>query len=159
MVIALALSFALVFQLERDAYVQAIARFSLLTATSPISEMKAKNIDTIKTLIFIAPSDGNYLGHAWLDVLRCISQLELAQLLSSNPLAAGRSGNNPRLMPAAASLQATGMGFMNLNIGAWTNFTKGSGNDDHAGFVLPDNLDRMFSPSLTRGETIAWLWW
>lgn len=40
--------------LERDAYVQALARFTLLTANSPITEMKAKNIDTIKTLIMVS---------------------------------------------------------------------------------------------------------
>ena len=58
------------FQLERDAYVQALARFTLLTATSPITEMKAKNIDTIKTLISVAHTDGNYLGKSWLEVGR-----------------------------------------------------------------------------------------
>lgn len=56
------------FQLERDAYVQALARFTLLTAASPITEMKTKNIDTIKTLISVAHTDGNYLGKSWLEV-------------------------------------------------------------------------------------------
>ncbi|XP_035208978.1 brefeldin A-inhibited guanine nucleotide-exchange protein 1-like isoform X2 [Stegodyphus dumicola] len=69
--------------LERDAYVQALARFTLLTANSPITEMKAKNIDTIKILITIAHTDGNYLGKSWLEILRCISQLELAQLIGT----------------------------------------------------------------------------
>lgn len=69
--------------LERDAYVQALARFTLLTANSPITEMKAKNIDTIKTLIMVAHTDGNYLGNSWLDIVKCISQLELAQLIGT----------------------------------------------------------------------------
>ncbi|ELU08063.1 hypothetical protein CAPTEDRAFT_213398 [Capitella teleta] len=64
-------------ELERDAYVQALSRFTLLTATSPITEMKAKNIDTIKTLISVAHTDGNYLGKSWLEILKCISQLDL----------------------------------------------------------------------------------
>ncbi|CAD5111922.1 DgyrCDS1182 [Dimorphilus gyrociliatus] len=68
---------------ERDAYVQALARFTLLTATSPITEMKTKNIDTIKTLISVAHTDGNYLGRSWLEILKCISQLELAQLIGT----------------------------------------------------------------------------
>lgn len=55
-------------QLERDAYVQALARFTLLTATSGIAEMKQKNIDTIKTLITVAHTDGNYLGNSWHEV-------------------------------------------------------------------------------------------
>ena len=54
--------------LERDAYVQALARFTSLTATAPLSEMKAKNVDTIRTLISVAQTDGNYLDHAWLEV-------------------------------------------------------------------------------------------
>lgn len=58
----------LLFQLERDAYVQALARFSLLTASSSITEMKQKNIDTIKTLITVAHTDGNYLGNSWHEV-------------------------------------------------------------------------------------------
>lgn len=69
--------------LERDAYVQALARFTLLTATTPLTEMKAKNVDTIKTLIEVAHTDGNYLGGSWLDIVRCISQLELAQLIGT----------------------------------------------------------------------------
>ncbi|CAB3369386.1 Hypothetical predicted protein [Cloeon dipterum] len=71
-------------ELERDAYVQALARFTLLTANSPITEMKSKNIDTIKTLITVAHTDGNYLGSSWLDIIKCISQLELAQLVGTS---------------------------------------------------------------------------
>ncbi|MBN3281274.1 BIG1 protein, partial [Polyodon spathula] len=70
-------------QLERDAYVQALARFTLLTASSGITEMKQKNIDTIKTLITVAHTDGNYLGTSWHEILKCISQLELAQLIGT----------------------------------------------------------------------------
>uniref|UniRef100_UPI00358E014C brefeldin A-inhibited guanine nucleotide-exchange protein 1-like n=1 Tax=Myxine glutinosa TaxID=7769 RepID=UPI00358E014C len=70
-------------QLERDAYVQALARFTLLTANTGITEMKQKNIDTIKTLITVAHTDGNYLGHSWQEILKCISQLELAQLIGT----------------------------------------------------------------------------
>ena len=43
-------------------YQQALARFTLLTANSSVTEMKSKNIDTIKTLISVAHTDGNYLG-------------------------------------------------------------------------------------------------
>uniref|UniRef100_A0A3P8WB46 ARF guanine nucleotide exchange factor 1 n=1 Tax=Cynoglossus semilaevis TaxID=244447 RepID=A0A3P8WB46_CYNSE len=70
-------------QLERDAYVQALARFTLLTASSGIAEMKQKNIDTIKTLITVAHTDGNYLGNSWHEIMKCISQLELAQLIGT----------------------------------------------------------------------------
>lgn len=46
-------------QLERDAYVQALARFTLLTASNcQLVEMKSKNINTIKTLITVAQTEG-----------------------------------------------------------------------------------------------------
>ncbi|KAI1902301.1 hypothetical protein AGOR_G00043320 [Albula goreensis] len=79
-------------QLERDAYVQALARFTLLTASSGIAEMKQKNIDTIKTLITVAHTDGNYLGNSWHEILKCISQLELAQLIGTGVKACYISG-------------------------------------------------------------------
>uniref|UniRef100_A0A1W7RAW6 Brefeldin A-inhibited guanine nucleotide-exchange protein 1 n=1 Tax=Hadrurus spadix TaxID=141984 RepID=A0A1W7RAW6_9SCOR len=88
--------------LERDAYVQALARFTLLTANSPITEMKAKNIDTIKTLITVAHTDGNYLGKSWLEILRCISQLELAQLIGT--------GVKPRYLNSGQSTNTDGGG-------------------------------------------------
>lgn len=80
-------------QSERDAFVQALARFTLLTTTTSTSQQqssknteirKGKNLNTIKTLIMVAHSEGNYLGSSWLDILRCLSQLEYAQLLSAN---------------------------------------------------------------------------
>uniref|UniRef100_A0A674NWK5 ARF guanine nucleotide exchange factor 1 n=1 Tax=Takifugu rubripes TaxID=31033 RepID=A0A674NWK5_TAKRU len=78
--------------LERDAYVQALARFTLLTASSGITEMKQKNIDTIKTLITVAHTDGNYLGNSWHEIMKCISQLELAQLIGTGVKARYISG-------------------------------------------------------------------
>lgn len=70
---------------ERDAFVQALSRFTLLTTSQTKSnDIRGKNIDTIKTLIMVAHSEGNYLGVSWLDILRCISQLEYAQLLGAN---------------------------------------------------------------------------
>ena len=59
-------------QLERDSFVQALSRFTLLTATAGLHEIKTKNIDTIKTLITVAQTDGNYLGRAWHEVILII---------------------------------------------------------------------------------------
>lgn len=100
--------------LERDAFIQALARFTLLTANSPITEIKSKNIDTIKTLITVAHTDGNYLGHSWLDILKCISQLELAQLIGT--------GVRPQFITGAPASPGGGGGnssvnaVMNLNL-------------------------------------------
>lgn len=84
-------------QLERDAYIQALCQFSMLMANAVITEMKAKNIDTIKTLITVAYTDGNYLARSWLEVLQCISHLELLQLIGTGikPRYVSGSGNTP----------------------------------------------------------------
>lgn len=63
------------FQLERDSFVQALSRFTLLTATAGLHEIKTKNIDTIKTLITVAQTDGNYLGRAWHEVLKLLGKM------------------------------------------------------------------------------------
>ncbi len=70
--------------MEREAFIQALARFTLLTDNSNVSEMKSKNLEAIKTLISVANTDGNYLETSWLDVMKCISQLEFAQMLDNS---------------------------------------------------------------------------
>ncbi|OQV16896.1 Brefeldin A-inhibited guanine nucleotide-exchange protein 2 [Hypsibius exemplaris] len=59
--------------------------------------MKAKNVDTIKTLISVAHTDGNYLEHCWLDILKCVSQLELAQLIGSGGSKSKSGSSHPSL--------------------------------------------------------------
>ncbi|VDM61551.1 unnamed protein product [Angiostrongylus costaricensis] len=70
-------------RLERNAFIQALARFTLLTAKNALGQMKEKNIEAIKLLLAIGDEDGDYLEHNWLDVIRCVSQLELAQLIGT----------------------------------------------------------------------------
>ncbi|VDN05986.1 unnamed protein product [Thelazia callipaeda] len=69
--------------LERNAYIQALARFTLLTAKNSMAEMKSKNIESIKLLLTVGEEDGNCLDESWIDVLKCISQLELAQMIGT----------------------------------------------------------------------------
>ena len=45
----------------------------LMTSTG-ITEMKAKNIEVIKTLCTVAYTDGNYLQSSWIDVRRVQGQ-------------------------------------------------------------------------------------
>lgn len=61
-----AIRIACIFHLEteRDAYMQALARFTLLTASAS-AEIKSKNVECIKALITIAHTDGDYLGKSW----------------------------------------------------------------------------------------------
>ena len=77
--------------MERDAYIQALARFTLLTAASPITEMKSKNVDTIKTLISVAHTDGNYLGKSWLEVSQ--PYCKTSKLVSEAPCQEKKDGN------------------------------------------------------------------
>ncbi|XP_036803548.1 brefeldin A-inhibited guanine nucleotide-exchange protein 2 isoform X1 [Oncorhynchus mykiss] len=104
-------------QLERDAYVQALARFTLLTASSSITEMKQKNIDTIKTLITVAHTDGNYLGNSWHEILRCISQLELAQLIGTGVKTRYISGVARDSQAGIKGFPSGGEEFMPLGLG------------------------------------------
>ncbi|XP_044296140.1 brefeldin A-inhibited guanine nucleotide-exchange protein 2 isoform X2 [Varanus komodoensis] len=104
-------------QLERDAYVQALARFSLLTASSSITEMKQKNIDTIKTLITVAHTDGNYLGNSWHEILKCISQLELAQLIGTGVKTRYLSGSGREREGSLKVFTSGGEEFMGLGLG------------------------------------------
>ncbi len=77
------------FSMERNAFVQALARFTLLTDNSNVAEMRSKNVEVIKALVSVAHTDGNYLETSWMDVMKCISQLELAQMIGS-----GATGGN-----------------------------------------------------------------
>lgn len=82
---------------ERDAFVQALSRFTLLTTSqTKTSNIRDKNINTIKTLIMVAHSEGNYLGLSWLDILRCLSQLEYAQLNANNQQVTDHNGQEQK---------------------------------------------------------------
>ncbi|KAM7451901.1 Brefeldin A-inhibited guanine nucleotide-exchange protein 1 [Porites harrisoni] len=96
-------------QLERDSFVQALSRFTLLTATAGLHEIKTKNIDTIKTLITVAQTDGNYLGRAWHEILRCISQLELAQLIGTGVKSMGPTGGVGQGANTPVAMGTTGL--------------------------------------------------
>ena len=55
-----------------------------MTENSNMTEMKSKNIEAVKALISVAYTDGNYLETSWLDVMKCISQLDLAQMIGTS---------------------------------------------------------------------------
>lgn len=69
--------------LERNAFIQALARFTLLTAKNSLGEMKVKNIEAIKLLLLIGDEDGEFLEENWVDVMKCMSSLELVQLIGT----------------------------------------------------------------------------
>ncbi|KAK5135689.1 hypothetical protein LTR08_004990 [Meristemomyces frigidus] len=78
----LATGIACLFDLEdpRRAFVSSLARSTNLYN---LSEMKAKNVEALKTLLDVAHTEGNLLKESWRDILTCISQLDRFQLISS----------------------------------------------------------------------------
>lgn len=129
---------------ERDAFVQALARFTLLTTsqqqnTKSQSTIRDKNINTIKTLMMVAHSEGNYLSVSWLDVLRCISQLEHAQLLGANHQQVSDPGQDKTSINNLFSLQEK---FENLRITIMDGSTRRNVK------LLSDNLNDISSQSI-----------
>jgi len=78
----LAVRIACLFDLAdpREAFVASLARFTNLYN---LSEMKAKNIESLKALLDVAQNEGNLLKESWREVLTCISQLDRFQLIST----------------------------------------------------------------------------
>ncbi|KAI9183149.1 guanine nucleotide exchange protein for ADP-robosylation factor [Blastocladiella emersonii ATCC 22665] len=66
--------------LERNAFVTTLSNFTLLNNAN---EMREKNFGAIKTLLDVALTQGNAFKKSWLDVLRCISQLERFHVVAS----------------------------------------------------------------------------
>ncbi|CAD5207446.1 unnamed protein product [Bursaphelenchus okinawaensis] len=86
---------------ERNVFVDALKKFTKL-ATKNLSDMKAKNVEAIKLLITVGDENGDFLDERWLDVLDCISQLEIAQQLGS--------GKNPEDLRRALNVTDKSLG-------------------------------------------------
>lgn len=83
--------------LERNAFIQALARFTLLNAKNSLGEMRVKNIEAIKLLLLIGDEDGEFLEENWKDVMRCMSSLELVQLIGTGlNSSSSHDGNSSR---------------------------------------------------------------
>ncbi|OAL07021.1 hypothetical protein IQ06DRAFT_237620 [Phaeosphaeriaceae sp. SRC1lsM3a] len=80
--VKLAIRISCLFDLEssRQAFVSFLARFTNLYN---LSEMTAKNMEALKTLIEIAHTEGNLLRESWREILTCVSQLDRFQLISA----------------------------------------------------------------------------
>eukprot|EP01028_Stygiella_incarcerata_P007764 TRINITY_DN324_c1_g1_i10.p1 TRINITY_DN324_c1_g1~~TRINITY_DN324_c1_g1_i10.p1 ORF type:complete len:1548 (+),score=467.44 TRINITY_DN324_c1_g1_i10:437-5080(+) len=73
---------------ERDAYVQSLFKFTLLTSVAPL---KKKNVDCVKTLLEIGASEGNVLKSSWKEILLCASELHrLGLVLRGSQMFRGR---------------------------------------------------------------------
>jgi len=58
---------------ERDTFVSSLAKFTNLTA---LREIKEKNAQCLKAIIYLASKHGNLLRKSWLFVLECISKID-----------------------------------------------------------------------------------
>ena len=68
------------FPVGRNTFINALANF---TALDTLREMRPKNVETIKVLIDLALSEGDYLEESWSQVLQCVSQLARLQLFAN----------------------------------------------------------------------------
>lgn len=84
-------------ELQRNAFVTTLAKFTFL---NNLGEMKAKNMEAIKTLLDVAVSEGNNLKGSWRDVLSCVSQLEHMQLITSGVEVSDSKKGRVRKLPA-----------------------------------------------------------
>jgi brefeldin A-inhibited guanine nucleotide-exchange protein len=77
----LATKIACVFELAtpREAFISVLKNTANLNNPR---EMQAKNVESLKVLLDLAQTEGNYLKESWKDVLLCISQLDRLQLIS-----------------------------------------------------------------------------
>lgn len=78
----LAIRIACMFDLAnpRQAFVGTLAK---CTNLYNLNEMKAKNLEALKSLLEISLTEGNVLKESWRDILTCISQLDRFQLIST----------------------------------------------------------------------------
>lgn len=67
--------------LERRTFVQSLAKFTNLATN--LTELKHKQVESIRALLQCALDEGNFLEDSWKDVLSCVSQLELVLGLSA----------------------------------------------------------------------------
>jgi brefeldin A-inhibited guanine nucleotide-exchange protein len=105
--IKLAIRISCLFDLDnaRQAFVSFLARFTNLYN---LSEMKAKNMEALKTLIEIAHTEGNLLRESWREILTCVSQLDRFQLISA--------GIDERAVPDVLKSNSGAQPRKNLNV-------------------------------------------
>lgn len=101
----LAIRIACLFNLEdpRQAFVSSLSRGTNLYN---LSEMKAKNVEALRSLLEVAFTEGNHLRESWREILTCISQLDRFQLISSGV----EEGAVPDMMKAQGPQSPAGNG-------------------------------------------------
>jgi brefeldin A-inhibited guanine nucleotide-exchange protein len=106
----------------RDAFVQALARHTLLSAPAA---MRAKHVEALRALVAAAETDANNLGGAWVHVLRAVSRYEHLHHLGSgfndaslfNPDAAAADAAAVAAAEKARSAKGGAFGALKLRTG------------------------------------------
>ncbi|KAI9707008.1 MAG: guanine nucleotide exchange protein for ADP-robosylation factor [Bogoriella megaspora] len=101
----LAIRIACLFDIDgaRQGFVNSLAQFTNLYN---LSEMKAKNIEALRSLLEVAHTEGNLGKESWRYILTCISQLDRFQLISTGVDA----GAVPDVLKASNTPQASRRG-------------------------------------------------
>ena len=94
---------------ERDAFVTMLAKYTYLESTKP---MARRNIESFKTLVHVALSDGNGLGSSWAQVLKCLSEFQRLHMIGTGaktdaqlffPTSSTKGAPPPAAAPPAAA--------------------------------------------------------
>ena len=65
---------------ERDAFVTMLAKYTYLES---MRAMSWRNIESFTTLVHIALTDGNGLGHSWAQILKCLSEFQRLHMIGT----------------------------------------------------------------------------
>lgn len=118
----------------------------MLMANAVITEMKAKNVDTIKTLIMVAYTDGNYLGQSWFEIMQCISHLELLQLIGTGIKPRYVSGGNTPVVNVGGLVSSNAQtANTNIDLKRFSTIQESMGETSSQSVVVA--VDRIFTGS------------
>ncbi|XP_077215743.1 SEC7-like guanine nucleotide exchange family protein isoform X2 [Tasmannia lanceolata] len=140
-------------QTQRNAFVTSVAKFTYLHCAA---DMKQKNVDAVKAIIYIAIENGNYLHEAWEHILTCLSRFEHLQLLGEGAppdasfftLPPSEMEEKSQKSPAFASLKKKGNALQNQAVmavvrgGSYDSTTRGV---NTSGLVTPEQINNFIS--------------
>lgn len=99
---------------ERDAFVTMLAKYTYLDTTKTMGK---RNIESFKTLVQLALSDGNGLGSSWAQVLKCLSEFQRLHMIGTGaktdaqlffPSSASNGSSRSAVAAPSLTMQTTG---------------------------------------------------
>eukprot|EP00962_Isochrysis_galbana_P037861 scaffold13315_cov115-Isochrysis_galbana.AAC.6 len=86
---------------EREAFVTMLAKYTYLDSHKTMGQ---RNIESFKTLVSLALTDGNHLGSSWAQVLKCLSEFQRLHMIGT-----GAKTDASIFFPAAKAGKANGL--------------------------------------------------